>query len=290
VTIKHFDKLELLLPMTGTNNGTVFNDFSQRRRAITRTGVVTSTARSKFTAYGSSGLFNGSTNFLSIANGAGFQFGTGDFTIGAYFYATSFASNPNIYSQRSGVTGSGVTFRLNTSGNLQVFNGEGLNLLTGSAAATLDTWHHGEVCRVSGQYYLFLDGVLNGTVANSADVGGTATVNIGRSLINTEYFPGNMQDLYVYKGVGLHSATFTPPTRLTQRALTRTNSGTDSAAYDRAILHDFNAGAGSISRAVTPGSDGNFTATDLINLEYGVSFIKGGCDPICRGPVTVDPD
>ena len=78
---------------------------------------------------------------------------------------------------------------------------------------------------------------------------------------------------------------------MTQRTLTRTNTGIDSHEYDRAVLFDFN-GAAHVGRHTTviPDASGDFAAADLIDLEYGVAFVKADYDPICRGPYAVDAD
>ena len=42
--------------------------------------------------------------------------------------------------------------------------------------------------------------------------------------------------------------------------------------------------------AEVPDASGDFVADDLIDLEYGVAFVKADYDPICRGPYAVDAD
>ena len=84
----------LAIPMDGANNDTTFTDKSATikgsgsAKTITRYGdTKTSTAQSKY--YGSSGYFDGTGDYLQVANNVDLQFGTGDFTIEGWFYVFS---------------------------------------------------------------------------------------------------------------------------------------------------------------------------------------------------------
>jgi hypothetical protein len=300
--IANFDKVELLLPMTGANNGTVFTDYSFRKRTVTRVGdAKTVTAQSKFSEYGSSAYFDGTGDNLSTASNAGLQFGSGPFTIG--FWARldgnqkdfagmlSHRTSSSIQNQWSFLFGN-TSFSIPTSFAFEIsFNGTS----AGNTATRNDltignaVWRYFSACRDGNTVYLGLDGdVTEHTVATTALHASTAPLLIGR-LGNYNEFKGWMQDLIILKGSALFTANFTPPARMTQRTLTRANTGTDSHEFDRAVLFDWH-GEGGQGKAVTPNEDGNFEATDLIDLEYGVAFIRDGCNPICRGPYNVDGD
>jgi hypothetical protein len=301
MSITNFDKVELLLPMTGANNDTVFNDYSLRKHSVTRQGssIVTSTGRSKFAAYGSSGLFpGGSSQYLFLPNTSNFALGTGDFTLGLYVWIDSTQATSFAYplSKGNGATGSNewnflcrnssdsVTFR--AGGGTDVAN----NIEFGIFAK--NEWNHLEICRESGIAYTFLNGTLVSSKSYTWNFSSNSyAVAVGGSTRETSSsFKGSLQDVYILKGYALHTASFTPPARMTQRTLTRTNTGVDSHEYDRAVLFDWNAGGGSNSKAVIPDSEGDFEATGLIDLEYGVTFIRDGCSPVCRGPYSVDGD
>jgi len=302
--IRNFDKVELLLPMTGANNGTTFTDASLRQRTVTRTGAVTSTAQSKFAAYGSSGYFVGASDHqLSVADAAGLRFGSSDWLIELY---VRFASLP-----ASGASAPLVA-KFNTSGDKRQYftslqnDGGTYNLRTAtypsgtavgavamadSVSVSINTWYHMRFSRVGSQFRQFLDGVGGATHTPTNIFDSDQPVTVGYSGVSSTWkFDGFMQDLAIYKGHG-NLANFTPPSRRTDRTLTRANTGVDSHEYDRAVLFDFNGGA-HVGRHTTviPDNDGNFEATDLIDLEYGVAFIRDECSPVCRGPVEVDAD
>jgi hypothetical protein len=302
--ITNFDKVELLLPMTGANNGTTFTDYSMRQRTVTRTGAITSTGQSKFAAYGSSGEFIGA-EYLTIPHAAGFMFPDGtDFTIEGYFRFNSVASNKQLVSKWSGTaSAANWTFQWVQSSAQLIFNFRAADGTTYVAAIdrswspSANTWYHLAVTRSGTDYRLFVDGVQLGATASVATGINQATssaVEVGRTngaAVNNDMYS---QDVMITSGDAKYIENFTPPLRMTQRTLTRTNTGTDSHEYDRAVLFDWNGSQNAVGHTgggfVVPDSEGDFVADDLIDLEYGVVFIKDGCGPICRGPVEVDPD
>jgi len=293
--ITNFDKVELLLPMTGANNGTVFTDYSLRQRLVTRTGAVTSTAHSAFAAYGSSGFFDGTDDRLDIAASTGIDLSGGDFCIEFWarpqtnFTSRCFADKATTGADRDFFIGSGA------GGALLYTDGSGSARLD-LGAPSINTWAHYAFYRISNVLY----GAINGEIVD--DYTGALTFSGPNSVMSIgarraaagpdRYYHGNIQDFCITKGAAVYPASnFTPPPRMTQRTLTRTNTGVDSHEYDRAVLFDFNGGA-HVGRHTTviPDSEGDFEATGLIDLEYGVAFLKDGCGPICRGPFEVDPD
>jgi hypothetical protein len=303
--ITNFDKVELLLPMTGANNGTVFTDYSLRQRVVTREGVVTSTAQSKFSAYGSSGFFNNQTTGAEVNCGSPLPFLGNDWCIGMWLYLTETIS-AGVYrcicSQRNiSAADSNNTLSLWYDGDsgrriaLSYTNGSIATYETGFAtgAPPVNTWFHLAVTRNGSNLDVWIDGVKQTTRTISATLpASTQPFRFGKDGGSTSdiRLRGHINDAIVVIGDPVYTANFTPPARMTQRELTRVNTGVDSHEYDRAVLFDWNAGGSSVSHAVTPDSSGDFEAEDLIDLEYGVAFIKDGCGPECRGPYEVDAD
>jgi hypothetical protein len=293
MSIKHFDKCELLLPMTGANNGTVFTDFSLRKRVVTRSGsVVTSTAESKFTEYGSSG-------FIPGGSGVGLRPGftlplTGDFICQCWAkIAGSAAQHPAFATGDGGATDGRYMMAIGGSdaganvGKIHFFAGGSGGFSRYAGAADTGGWRHYKWSRASGTNRMYINGVKVDEFSNSYALQ-DRNLDIGNYAAFASYsFNGYLQDVMVSYDSD-NGGNFTPPPRMTQRKLTRTNTGTDSHEFDRAVLFDW-AGSAYALKA-TPNASGNFTATNLIDLEYGVALIKEGCDPICRGPVSVDED
>ena len=107
----------LLLHMDGTNGGTSFTDSSSYGRAISNVGPpTTSSTQSMFG--GTSGSFNGSSQCLSIPNSADWNI-SGDFTLEAWVYVTSMATNCAII-DRTGSTYYSLNYLITTAGKLRL--------------------------------------------------------------------------------------------------------------------------------------------------------------------------
>ena len=73
-----FNKVSLLLPMTGSNGSTTFSDDSPSPKTATANGnAQISTALEA----GGNGYFDGTGDYLSIPDHADFAFGSADFTV-----------------------------------------------------------------------------------------------------------------------------------------------------------------------------------------------------------------
>jgi hypothetical protein len=291
--ITNFDKVELLLPMTGANDGTTFTDYSLKQKTVTRTGVVTSTAQSKFAAYGSSAYFSAAAQRLSTAH---IDLGSGDFCLDCYYRRASLSGGVYLWDfgnwNASGghcmlveVTAAGVLGLYRGTNSAWTFTASTIN----GGNLSLDTWAHVRVNRNGNFFRGFIDGIKVFETESSTTYTNVRNTYIGTGTTNAAP-QGYVQDAIIWKGVSNETSDFTPPPRLAQRTLTRTSTGVDSHVYDRAVLFDWNAPGVSVVKEATPDSEGDFVAADLIDLGYGVAFIKDGCGPICRGPVEADPD
>jgi hypothetical protein len=81
----------LHLPMTGANNSTTFTDVQPTPKTITRNGdTKISTAQSKWGQ--GSGYFDGTGDYLTLANHADFALGAGNFTIEFWIYYNNTAN------------------------------------------------------------------------------------------------------------------------------------------------------------------------------------------------------
>ena len=216
----YFANVVLLMPMTGTNGGTTFTDL--KGHSVTRNGdAVTSTARYVGTL-GSSALFDGTTDYLSIPASADFNMGTGDFCIESWVYIAA----------NSAVNGSGdkaaMIFSANYSGLGYIefmINGGGAN--TGDAMGVWNgsvwqgqlctisqgAWHHVAVSRQSGVITFYLDGNSIGTYPWAVQFGhNSASLGIGGRIFGSynDCLNGNLGPLRVTKGVARYTSNFTP--------------------------------------------------------------------------------
>ena len=86
-----FENVSLLLFGNGTNGSTIINDNSQSPKTILSVGnSQISTAQSKF--YGSSILFDGTGDWLTVSPTTDLVFDAGAFTVEFWFYANSLSA------------------------------------------------------------------------------------------------------------------------------------------------------------------------------------------------------
>lgn len=210
-----YDKVSLLLPMDGSNNGTVFTDWSLVPETVTRVGVVTSTAESKF--YGSSGLFNGGTHNILCP----VTIGVDAFTIEAWLYQkTNPEGSSTFFTTRPTSAGEGiwVIFRHTATGyvnRLITYSSEGVAAgFAGVTSPSLNSWHHMAVVGDGTNISVYLNGVFQ-VSAPKVNLPQEIIVGDERSFgTSLHNLIGHMQDLRITKDAALYTANFTPPTRL----------------------------------------------------------------------------
>jgi hypothetical protein len=207
-----YDKVSLLLPMFGEDNGTAFPDFSPVPKTVTPVGnTKTVTSESKY--YGSSAFFNGTGDALVVTASTDFAFGTGDFTIEFWGYFVGITNFGTIYIHSS------------QSGSVQLFFVSGkLRLNNNTVAAVLDTatdiptgqWMHFAVARQGTLVKWYLNGVNDSSGTDSTNFGGgTVDLTLGYDPVNSgRAIHAYIQDLRITKGVARYTANFTPPPRL----------------------------------------------------------------------------
>ena len=236
-----YSKYTLILPMIGADTGTDFDDYSASGQwgvlpAVNGDAKI-STAQSKF--YGSSAHFDGASDFLDYESGSRFGFGTGDFSIGGWFYPTATTGNDRTLLDFRVSSNSPAAFYLDTStAKLTVWTGTKIGN-TGDAVLA-NAWQHIEFCRSSGTLYAFLNGALQWSAAFAADFGSARPLGIGGSINagtpGGSPFAGYQNDLFAVKGVALHTSAFTPPGSLVKTISGAVLDDTGSAAANRKVV------------------------------------------------------
>ena len=212
----YWSSVSLLLHCDGADTSTTFTDSSPAARTATRLGVsAISTTQSKFG--GASLWLDGTTNQITFADNAAFNFGAGDVTIEGWFYWTSktnqqilFSKNPSGYSQLSIVKN--ATHGLYIEGLLDTDANFGS---TPSANDTVTTgvWYHLAVVRYDNVYTLYLNGVSKSTITQAGTLKtNTAAFVIGSRDPGTFPFSGYVDDFRVTKGHARYITAFTAPT------------------------------------------------------------------------------
>ena len=181
--------------------------------------------------------FNGTSNYLEIANSTNLILGTGDFTIEAWIYPTAFGQVRTIYSKHgSTVTAGSILFGTTTSGRLYLdYNNAAF--LFGVSSITLNTWTHVAWSRSSGISYAFVNGNLDNSSVDTTNIYGTGAsrIGLGRGGSTTSYWSGQISNLRVIKGTGLYTSSFTPVGPLTAITNTQLLTCQSSLIIDNSI-------------------------------------------------------
>lgn len=205
----NFSSLVAGLHMDGTNGSTTITDIKGKTWTCNGNAAI-STAQSKFG--GASLALDGSGDYLSTPLHSDFQFGTGNLTISAWIRQNSTAGYQTIFGGKQGYYE--MAFQA-FGGQLTVtYPYGGGNIDTTGTAMTAGNWYYVELCRISQYVYLFIDGVLRGQGGFAGTIAYTDAIYVGRINYTGGYneFNGQIDDLRVYKGVGVHSAGYSVPT------------------------------------------------------------------------------
>jgi hypothetical protein len=204
---QYYNSCSLLCHFDTINSAGRFIDNSRNNFVITSSGNVgLSTSQYKFG--GSSGLFDGTADYLTTKSDSSFGFGTGDYTIEAWVYPTSIRNGENLI-YATDVTG-GTSFGFNQT---QVYIGaRGVAYdLQVTYTVVANVWTHLAATRQSGTVRIFANGSLisSGTVTRNCPQGpgviGDYPTLTGNGLT------GYIDELRVTKGVARYTANFTPP-------------------------------------------------------------------------------
>ena len=202
----------LAMNMNGPNNSTKFID--QKGSSLTVSGSAQiSTAKYKFS--GASAYFDGSS-FLTIPNSPNFDFGSGDFTMEFWFSATS-TSNHTIYNKcDSGGYEQSLRVLIGNTGVTVEASSTGVGLQMSVPAVIpleLNVWKFYSVSRKNDTFYIFVDGVLKGSLTQAITIrANTLPVSIGYNPhTSTWYTNGYLDDLRITKGYSRYTSNFTPP-------------------------------------------------------------------------------
>jgi len=184
-------------------------DASPQVNAITTSGNVTPNRFSPIGPVGYySNYFNGSS-VLTTPSNSQFAWGTGDFTVELWFYNTvAFVSGGNVVAGTL-AAGGGLLYG-NTSFGMawNVFGGS--NIVQYTPQLALNSWYHIAYSRRSSTGYLFINGALVGSAADTTNYT-YATFAIGGT--SSQRITGYVSNLRVVKGQALYTTAFTPATQ-----------------------------------------------------------------------------
>ena len=239
--------------LTCQSNG--FKDNSTNNFAITANGTPRVQTFQPFSppasytaaAYGGSGYFNGSTDYLNNSSATGINVGASNFTVEGWVYLNSNSNYSGVFSSFGTASGNfGILLGFQNTGVLYgaVGNASGSPAavdVSSSSAVTTNTWNHVAFVRNGTSHKLYLNGVNVGTTtATSASVGSTTFVE-GRYYYNTNsfYLNGYISNVRLVSSA-VYTANFTPPTTpLTAISGTQLLTNfTNGGVYDAAVQNN----------------------------------------------------
>jgi len=232
---------------------------------------------------GASAYFDGSGDYLDVANSSDLVLGTDDFTIEAWAYPTTYdTGNANIIMQRvNGGSNNGWLLGISSGGLWQFSTGAAV-IKRSTASAGMNEWTHLAAVRNGSSYNFFVNGVSVGTSTTMYNFTDTTTFQLGWQSSFAE-FTGYVCDARVIKGTAVYTSNFTPPTAPTT-AITNTKlllnmsdgQAIDSTAQNNLTLY----GDAKISNAQSKfgGTSVYVDGTDLVRTGINPSFAFGTGD------------
>jgi len=254
-----------LSPISGTQLLTCqsnrFRDNSANIFTITANGTprvqafqpFSPTASYTAAAYGGSGYFNGSTDYLTTpitASGPLDISTTTTYTIEGWVYWTASAGNKDVWTwggKQTGGPSSYYQLYWATTGNVlkweQGSTSGVLTTVTTSLSPALNTWYHIAIVRSGSSITVYANGQSVGTGTYAPNDQQFAEFCLGSLFYNTGYvqfFSGYISNFRFVKGTAVYTGAFTPPTAPVT-AITNTSlllNSTNAGIYDAAVQNN----------------------------------------------------
>jgi len=204
------------------NSSNAFTITPSGNAAVTSFSPFAPTAEYSASTNGGSGYFDGSGDYLRVANGAGLQLGSGNFTIEFWFYAFNFNTDYFFIATNTGPSlnaNCSYTFASISSGQMVYAlssSGTSWNLIntTMGIGLTANSWNHIALVRNGSSILPYVNGVLGTTQTTSSSLYDfTSPVWIGSVDNLASYFLGYISNMRIVKGTALYSgSSFAVPT------------------------------------------------------------------------------
>ena len=166
--------------------------------------------------------FDGTNDYLSIADNTDLEFGSGDFTVEAFIYPTGipqgtyaciFSKGFPLECYYVSTNSIGLYASTATSGSNNIISNANV---TGTDSVSPNSWTHFVLCRSGDTWKVFINGIQkysathSGTIADSGQPFGIGDYSENPG---TYEFQGNISNFRVLKGTALYTDNFIPPTR-----------------------------------------------------------------------------
>ena len=202
----------LYLPYDADANDDSSNAYTASSSNHGSSGSISST-QAKFG--GNSAYFSSANAGYRYGSGGAFDLGSNDFTIRFWIYKTGSTGAFLDYRSGSGSSGSGhESYGWLVHPNGFYFAGVGWPMMSFSDLAN-NQWQHIAVTRNGSNFYLFVDGVQQGSTVTSSNANGSsngnAVLQVGAQYDSGYGLTGYIDDLQIDVGYAAYTAAFTPP-------------------------------------------------------------------------------
>ncbi len=250
----------------GANNSTTFTDVKGKTVTAAGNAKISTTTYPALTGKTSSAYFDGTGDYLTLADSDDWAFGSGNFSIRCFFKQAATGGTYALLAQRTTttssysfsfqITGSTITFICSTSGTATTH--------TATVAYTQETsnWHFAEVVRSGTSLIVFIDGTAGTpvSISTSALFDSAAVLSIGGDTTgSSNQFNGYLSEIEIYKGVAVNTVGYTPPTApfpntyVRVSGTTKDSSGTLASRLVRVYRRDTGAYVGASVADATSG-------------------------------------
>jgi len=192
-----------------TNAGIFDNTGKNNLETVGNAQIDTTTKK-----YGTGSMeFDGTGDWLLMANTPDQQLGAGNFTIEFWVYLATgdIGSARGLVAKGTSTTG----FLVSLDSSQKVVFTFTTSTITSSGAITTNAWNHIAVVREgtgSNQTKIYIGGTNDGTGTVSTDFNQTSVMYVGCNRTAGDPMKGFIDDLRITKGVARYTAAFTPPT------------------------------------------------------------------------------
>ena len=214
----HFSKVTAMFNFDGSDTATTTTglDASNKNLSISyATGDQLSSTQKKF---GTTSIYV--ADGIELSSSDGFNMGTGDFTLEAWFYFTDFSQSYALFDQwdSSGSTRNQIWMgktSSGTAGRLSWYYAGTSVFHSANPAVSTGAWTHIALVRHSGTLKIYINGTADSnTQSHTGQFGRTAGMAFGDQLNGgasgrAQYY---LDDLRITKGLARYTSNFTAPT------------------------------------------------------------------------------
>jgi len=231
------------------------------KTVVAHGNAAVTTSQYKFASIGASIAYDGTTDWLTVADSPDWDWGSSNWTVET-FVRTSVTANRYIIGRGEGYYSIGIFIAADGSvyaASYQPTSHTNNFLIYGTTVISDGNWHHVAAVRNGSAQYLFVDGVKQGTDGSfsgsiEAD---TLALNIGAASDGTYSLNGNMAEFRISVGIARYTSNFTPPAlpfdgAITSLAITGLDGDTDE---EYMLVCRFVAGAAPSQFLLRPNND-----------------------------------